>query len=149
MQEKDGLAVRADLRFAIAQHPRGYCRALEVADLLPAVVPAGTAAGTLTAAGAAILDPTGTLEPGALVCPPEGDAGTGMVVTNSVRPRTGNVSAGTSVFAMLVLERKLSQVHPEIDLVLDASGRTSKTPAWLAAWSAASTLTTCGPFWVR
>lgn len=94
----------------------------KLADLLPAVVPAGTSAGTLTAEGANILDPTGTLEPGALVCPPEGDAGTGMVVTNSVRPRTGNVSAGTSVFAMLVLERKLSQVHPEIDLVLTPDG---------------------------
>jgi sugar (pentulose or hexulose) kinase len=63
------------------------------------------------------------LQPGAPLCPPEGDAGTGMVVTNAIRPRTGNVSAGTSVFAMLVLDGKLSRAHPEIDLVLTPDGR--------------------------
>ena len=72
---------------------------------------AGEAAGTLTAEGARLLDPTGTLEPGAPLCPPEGDAGTGMVATNSVRVRTGNVSAGTSIFAMVVLETALEGAY--------------------------------------
>ncbi len=90
--------------------------------ILPAVKAAGQAAGTLTAAGALLLDPTGTLQPGIPFCPPEGDAGTGMVATNSVRPRTGNVSAGTSVFAMVVLERPLSRVYPEIDMVTTPDG---------------------------
>ena len=90
--------------------------------LLPEVKAAGQAAGTLTAQGALLLDPTGTLQPGIPFCPPEGDAGTGMVATNSVRPRTGNVSAGTSVFAMVVLERPLSKVYPEIDMVTTPDG---------------------------
>ncbi len=117
-------------------------------DLLPAIIPAGESAGELGAGGAALLDPTGGLKPGALLCPPEGDAGTGMVVTNSVRPRTGNVSAGTSVFAMLVLDRKLSQVHPEIDLVLTPDGNlvgmahsnncTSDFNAWMALFGEAA-----------
>lgn len=94
-----------------------------VRDLLPAIVPVGCAAGAVTNEGAKILDSSGVLEPGMPLCPPEGDAGTGMVITNSVRPSTGNVSAGTSVFAMLVLERKLSRVHPEIDLVLTPDGQ--------------------------
>ena len=89
---------------------------------LPKVLPAGAAAGRLTAAGARLLDPTGTLEPGVPCCPPEGDAGTGMAATNSVAPRTGNVSAGTSVFAMVVLERPLSRVYPEIDMVATPAG---------------------------
>ena len=87
-----------------------------LAGILPSVLPAGEPAGTLTAAGAALLDPTGTLQPGALACPPEGDAGTGMVATNSVARRTGNVSAGTSIFAMVVLEHDLSRTLPELDL---------------------------------
>jgi sugar (pentulose or hexulose) kinase len=99
---------------------RGY--PWKLADLLPAIAPVGRSAGTLTAEGARLIDPTGQLQPGVLLCPPEGDAGTGMVVTNSVRPRTGNVSAGTSVFAMLVLDKKLSRAHPEIDLVLTPDG---------------------------
>ena len=90
--------------------------------LLPTVLSAGDPAGTLTAEGAALLDPTGTLAPGTPVCPPEGDAGTGMVATNAVTPRTGNVSVGTSIFAMIVLERELSRVHHEIDLVTTPSG---------------------------
>ena len=90
--------------------------------LLPGVLPAGKAAGTLTASGAALLDPSGDLLPGVPCCPPEGDAGTGMVATNSVRVRTGNVSAGTSVFAMFVLEQALSRVYPEIDLVTTPCG---------------------------
>src|SRR5690606_22930024 len=76
---------------------------LNLVDALPAVRGAGESGGQLTAAGAAFLDATGTLEAGSVVCPPEGDAGTGMVATNAVTPRTGNVSAGTSIFAMIVL----------------------------------------------
>ncbi|MBQ7598591.1 MAG: ATPase [Clostridia bacterium] len=90
--------------------------------LLPDVLSAGQAAGTLTARGAKLLDPSGDLQPGIPFCPPEGDAGTGMTATNSVRVRTGNVSAGTSVFAMFVLEQPLSAVYPEIDLVTTPCG---------------------------
>ncbi|WP_104081119.1 xylulokinase [Cryobacterium sp. Y11] len=90
--------------------------------LLPEVLPAGSAAGDLTAVGAALLDPTGALKPGIPFCPPEGDAGTGMVATNTVAPRTGNVSAGTSIFAMVVLEHPLEQVHHELDLVTTPAG---------------------------
>ncbi|CCH85713.1 Carbohydrate kinase, FGGY-domain [Modestobacter italicus] len=95
---------------------------LELAALLPAVAVAGEPAGTLTEAGARLLDPTGWLQPGVPLCPPEGDAGTGMVATNSVAPRTGNVSAGTSIFAMVVLERELSRAHRELDLVTTPAG---------------------------
>lgn len=95
---------------------------LTIESLLPKVLVAGEAAGTLTQAGAYLLDPTGTLKAGIPLCPPEGDAGTGMVATNSVAKRTGNVSAGTSAFAMIVLERNLKDVHPEIDLVTTPSG---------------------------
>ncbi len=94
----------------------------KLADILPKIVPAGDVAGSLTKEGAALLDTTGTLQAGIPLCPPEGDAGTGMVATNSVRPRTGNVSAGTSVFAMLVLERSLKAFHSEIDIVLTPDG---------------------------
>ena len=83
---------------------------------------AGAPAGELTAEGAKLLDPTGTLQPGITLAPPEGDAGTGMVATNSVRVRTGNVSAGTSIFAMVVLEHKLARLHPEVDLVTTPAG---------------------------
>lgn len=91
-------------------------------EILPRVLSAGQDAGTLTEAGAKLLDPTGTLESGAPVCPPEGDAGTGMVATNTVAMRTGNVSAGTSIFAMVVLEQPLKNVYPEIDLVTTPDG---------------------------
>lgn len=91
-------------------------------EIMPCVLTAGEDAGTLTEEGAALLDPEGELEAGALVCPPEGDAGTGMAATNSVAVRTGNVSAGTSVFAMIVLEKELSKVHKEIDMVTTPSG---------------------------
>ena len=90
--------------------------------LLPAVLPAGADAGALTESGAKLLDPTGVLQPGVPLCPPEGDAGTGMAATNSVAPRTGNVSAGTSIFAMVVLEKPLSRVYPEIDVVTTPDG---------------------------
>jgi sugar (pentulose or hexulose) kinase len=92
-------------------------------DLLPEVLPAGEPAGELTEEGARLLDPEGHLEAGVPLCPPEGDAGTGMVATNSVEVRTGNVSAGTSVFAMLVLEKELSRLHSDIDLVTTPDGK--------------------------
>lgn len=91
-------------------------------DILPRVLVAGEPAGALTEAGARLLDPSGTLRAGIPLCPPEGDAGTGMTATNSVAPRTGNVSAGTSVFAMVVLEKPLARVHEEIDMVTTPAG---------------------------
>ena len=91
-------------------------------DIFPKVLVAGENAGTLTAEGAKKLDSTGTLQPGAPMCPPEGDAGTGMVATNSVAVRTGNVSAGTSVFAMVVLEDELKKLHEELDMVTTPAG---------------------------
>lgn len=95
----------------------------KLGDILPRVLSAGDDAGALTEAGAKLLDPTGTLASGIPLCPPEGDAGTGMVATNSVAQRTGNVSAGTSIFAMIVLEKPLSKVRMEIDLVTTPTGR--------------------------
>ena len=92
-------------------------------DILPKVLLAGDAAGVLTEEGAKLLDPTGGLQAGIPLCPPEGDAGTGMVATNSVAERTGNVSAGTSVFAMIVLEKALSKLYPEIDMVTTPTGK--------------------------
>lgn len=94
----------------------------KICEILPKVQNAGEQAGVLTEAGAKLLDPSGALESGIPMCPPEGDAGTGMVATNSVAQRTGNVSAGTSVFAMIVLEHDLKKVHPEIDLVTTPDG---------------------------
>lgn len=91
-------------------------------EIMPKVLTAGDAAGTLTAEGAALLDPTGKLQAGVPFCPPEGDAGTGMAATNSVAQRTGNVSAGTSVFAMIVLEKELKKVYDAIDLVTTPDG---------------------------
>ena len=91
-------------------------------QILPRVLSAGEEAGTLSDKGALLLDPEGDLKPGCPVCPPEGDAGTGMTATNSVRPRTGNVSAGTSIFSMIVLEKPLSKVYPEIDIVTTPTG---------------------------
>lgn len=91
-------------------------------EILPKVLVAGEIAGRLTAEGAAFLDPSGTLVAGTLVAPSEGDAGTGMVATNSVAPRTGNVSAGTSTFAMIVLEKALSKLYREIDMVTTPTG---------------------------
>lgn len=111
-------------------------------QILPTVLCAGEDAGCLTEEGARLLDPTGTLLAGALACPPEGDAGTGMVATNSVGVRTGNVSAGTSVFAMVVLEKQLSQVYPEIDMVTTPSG-------WPVAMVHCNTCTSDLDAWVR
>ncbi len=113
-----------------------------ITDLLPDVLAAGADAGSLTAEGAALLDPTGALRPGIPLCPPEGDAGTGMVATNAVAPRTGNVSAGTSIFAMVVLEKSLARVHHELDLVTTPSGdlvamvHCNNGASELAAWAA-------------
>ena len=95
----------------------------KLADILPRVLVAGQNAGYLTGKGAALLDPEGDLEPGCPLCPPEGDAGTGMAATNSVRARTGNVSAGTSIFSMIVLEKPMSKVYPEIDIVTTPAGK--------------------------
>ena len=100
---------------------RGFPWKLE--DILPRSVSAGEEAGSLTAAGALLLDEDGDLQPGCPLCPPEGDAGTGMAATNSVRAKTGNVSAGTSIFSMIVLEKPLSAVYPEIDVVTTPTGK--------------------------
>lgn len=94
----------------------------KLSDLLPKVYAAGEQAGVLTEAGARLLDESGDLLAGIPLCPPEGDAGTGMVATNSVRKRTGNISVGTSVFAMIVLEKDLTAVYPEIDMVTTPDG---------------------------
>jgi sugar (pentulose or hexulose) kinase len=115
--------------------------ALKIAELLPQVLAAGQPAGELTAEGAALLDPSGALEAGIPLCPPEGDAGTGMVATNSVAPRTGNVSAGTSIFAMVVLEGSLEHAHHEVDLVATPAGdpvamvHCNNGASELAAWA--------------
>ena len=120
-------------------------------DLFPDVLVAGQDAGQLTEQGAKLLDPTGTLQAGIPLCPPEGDAGTGMTATNSVAERTGNVSAGTSAFAMIVLEKPMEKVHPEIDLVTTPSGSlvamvhtnncTSEINAWVKLFREFSDLT--------
>lgn len=94
----------------------------KILDILPEVLNAGEDAGVLTEEGAKKLDPTGTLQAGTPLCPPEGDAGTGMVATNAVRQRTGNVSAGTSSFSMIVLEKALSQPYEVIDMVTTPDG---------------------------
>ena len=99
----------------------GY--AFSLRDILPKVLVAGENAGTLTKSGAEFLDESKTLKAGIPVCPPEGDAGTGMTATNSVREKTGNVSAGTSIFSMVVLEKPLKNVYKEIDLVTTPTGK--------------------------
>ncbi len=126
--------------------PRGY--GWKFRDIFPTVLPAGRPAGKLTAEGAKLLDPSGKLAPGIPLCPPEGDAGTGMVATNAVRPRSGNVSAGTSVFAMIVLEKSLARVHEEIDIVVTPDGKpvgmahsnngSSDFDAWIALFGQAA-----------
>ncbi len=91
-------------------------------EILPSVLRAGSYAGVLTEEGARLLDPSGHLTPGVPFCPPEGDAGTGMAATNAVKPRTGNVSAGTSSFSMIVLEKDLKKPHEVIDIVTTPDG---------------------------
>jgi sugar (pentulose or hexulose) kinase len=117
--------------------------------VLPKLLTAGAAAGSLTSDGAKLVDPTGTLLSGIPFCPPEGDAGTGMVATNAVQQRTGNVSAGTSVFAMLVLEKALSRYYTEVDMVTTPAGDpvamvhcnncTSDIDAWIRLFGEAAT----------
>ena len=112
-------AVMADQFDALTQ---GTALQQKLISLLPEIVPAGENAGVLTEAGAKLLDPTGTFAAGVLFCAPEGDAQTGMTATNSITPRTGNVSAGTSIFAMTVLEHNLKSLHREIDIVTTPEG---------------------------
>lgn len=100
--------------------PKGF--GWKTADILPRVLVAGERAGKLTPEGAKLLDVSGRLQPGVPFCPPEGDAGTGMAATNAVRPRTGNVSAGTSSFSMIVLEKNLSRPYEAIDIVTTPDG---------------------------
>ncbi len=107
-------------KFDTLLEPYGY--SWKMRDVFPKVLVAGENAGVLTEEGAAFLDETGNLRAGIPLCPPEGDAGTGMTATNSVAPRTGNVSAGTSTFAMIVLEKQLSKVYREIDMVTTPTG---------------------------
>ena len=124
---------------------------LNIRELLPKVRNAGEKGAALTGAGAALLDATGTLKAGIPICPPEGDAGTGMVATNAVRPATGNVSAGTSVFSMLVLKRPLTGLYREIDVVTTPHGAPvamvhcnngcSELDAWIGLFEEFSKLT--------
>jgi sugar (pentulose or hexulose) kinase len=107
-------------RFSVL--PEVAAQPWDIRDLLPEVLTAGQDAGVLSNQGALLIDPTGVLQPGISMAPPEGDAGTGMVATNSVRVRTGNVSAGTSIFSTVILEHKLAQLHPEIDVVTTPAG---------------------------
>lgn len=124
-----------------------YGLSWKLKDILPEVLPAGAQAGILTEGGAALLDDTGSLKPGIPLCPPEGDAGTGMTATGAVTPRTGSVSAGTSSFALLVLEKPLSGYYPEIDVIATPSGKpvamahtnncTSEINVWVSLMSQA------------
>ncbi len=107
-------------KFDALVEEKGY--SWKIREILPQVLVAGEKAGSLTEAGAKLLDEDGDLQAGIPMCPPEGDAGTGMIATNSVRVRTGNVSAGTSVFAMIVLEKLLSKLYREIDMVTTPDG---------------------------
>ena len=102
--------------------PEVSARPWNICDILPKVIMAGNSSSKLTDEGAKMLDPEGILQGGCIVCPPEGDAGTGMVATNAVTPRTGNISAGTSIFSMIVLEKALSGVYEIIDMVTTPSG---------------------------
>ncbi len=115
-------AFRKDLLARFGQMQTVKTMPWRLEDILPKVLPAGCEGGILHARGAKLLDPSGDLEAGIPLCPPEGDAGTGMVATNAVAARSGNVSAGTSVFAMIVLEKPLSQVYTKIDMVTTPSG---------------------------
>lgn len=137
--EKD---YRKDLAEAFDEEVKEYGYPWKLLDILPKVLVAGEDAGVLTEEGARLLDPDGPLQAGIPMCPPEGDAGTGMIATNSIEVRTGNVSAGTSVFAMIVLEKELEKNHEEIDIVTTPDGSgvamvhcnncTSDLNAWVA-----------------
>lgn len=145
--DSDTLTYRADLAEKFDSLLQRENTPFSLLQILPTVLPAGASAGSLTEQGARLLDPTGDLAPGILLCPPEGDAGTGMTATNSVAPRTGNVSAGTSIFAMAVLEHPLHTLHTELDLVTTPTGRpvamvhgntcTSDLDAWVRVFGQA------------
>ena len=120
--DSDALNFNAHMQAQFNELIAGKGYPWKVEQILPKVLVAGENAGSLTKEGALVLDPTGELEPGAPMCPPEGDAGTGMAATNAVAVRTGNISAGTSVFAMIVLEKALKKLHTEIDMVTTPSG---------------------------
>lgn len=111
-----------DMLAAFSDIPEIKALPWNIKDILPRVLVAGENAGTLSEKGARLLDPSGSLQSGIPFCPPEGDAGTGMVATDSVKTKTGNVSAGTSIFSMVVLEKPLVNVHEEIDIVTTPSG---------------------------
>jgi len=112
----DGMIAKFDALIADRHYP------WKLRDIMPKVLVAGQEAGRLTEEGARKLDPSGLLEAGCLLCPPEGDAGTGMVATNSCEVTTGNVSAGTSVFAMVVMKENMKELHTEIDMVTTPDG---------------------------
>ena len=132
-------------RFGKIAAERGFKQELKA--ILPEILNAGEPAGTLTENGASLLDPSGALKAGIPFCPPEGDAGTGMAATNSTRAKTGNVSAGTSIFAMIVLEKEMCNYYPEIDIVTTPDGKpvamvhcnncTSDLDAWIKLFSEA------------
>lgn len=142
-----------DERMLDAYDARNAARGLpwSIRGILPQVLTAGDDAGTLTEEGAALLAPDGSFGAGVRLCPPEGDAGTGMTATNAVAEKTGNVSAGTSVFAMIVLEKPLSAVYPEIDMVTTPDGKpvamvhcnncSSDIDAWIGLFREYSALT--------
>ena len=119
--DSEALSYDADMLDKFDALIQKYDFSWSIRGILPKVLTAGAAAGTLTEAGSAYLG--GLLPAGIPLCPPEGDAGTGMTATNAVAPRTGNVSAGTSIFAMVVLEKPLSKVYPEIDMVTTPTGK--------------------------
>ena len=139
----EGLSYRADMieKFNSLPEVKG-CFDWSLEGILPRILPAGAMAGKLTEEGAALLDESGKLRPGIPFCPPEGDAGTGMVATNAVRERSGNVSAGTSSFSMIVLEKPLSRPYEMIDMVTTPDGApvamvhcnncTSELNAWVS-----------------
>ncbi|HDR1884229.1 TPA: FGGY-family carbohydrate kinase [Pasteurella multocida] len=114
----------------------------QIENILPKVLLAGENAGYLTEQGARLIDPTGTLQAGCPLCPPEGDAGTGMIATNSIKSTTGNISAGTSAFSMVVLEHPLSKVYPELDMVTTPTGK-------LVAMAHANNCTTDINAWIK
>lgn len=113
----------ADMLSKFSQLEEVKARTWNIENILPKVLVAGENAGFLTEEGAKLLDPSGLLNAGAVMCPPEGDAGTGMVATNSISVRTGNISAGTSIFSMVVLESPLKNVYEEIDIVTTPTGK--------------------------
>ncbi|MFT8704574.1 xylulokinase [Bifidobacterium aquikefiricola] len=143
--DQDTKYYEKDLLAKFSAIPEVAAQPWHIENLLPTPLVAGRDAGRLTAEGAQLLDPTGTLQAGIRLVPPEGDGGTGMVATNSVRVRTGNVSAGTSIFAMVVLGRKLKHPRPEIDLTVTPVGDlvgqshgnnfTSDLNAWVGLFS--------------